>query len=151
MVRNKKAVVNVTNNDDSCLRWALRSAIFSVHKNPQRPTLYHTQDGLGFTGIAAPTPISHVPKVERLNNLAMNVFGWDKGFCIHHLSNQPTGLHRINLPLIEKAGKFHYTWIKSLNRILHDQTCHRDRKIFCERCLYGYSREDLLEAHKPDC
>ena len=25
------------------------------------------------------------------------------------------------------------------------------RKHFCERCLHGYSRKDLLEAHKPDC
>ena len=58
---------------------------------------------------------------------------------------------RINLLLIEKAGKFHYTWIKDLNRLLHDQSKHKERKYFCERCLHGYTREDLLEAHKPEC
>ena len=58
---------------------------------------------------------------------------------------------RINLLLIEKAGKFHYTWIKDLNRLLYDQSKHRDRKHFCERCLHGYKREDLLEAHRPEC
>ena len=31
------------------------------------------------------------------------------------------------------------------------QSKHRERKQFCERCLHGYTREDLLEAHKPEC
>ena len=56
-----------------------------------------------------------------------------------------------NLLLIEKVGKFHYTWVKNLNRLLYDQSKHREKIHFCERCLHGYSREDLLEAHKPDC
>ena len=65
------------------------------------------------------------------------------------MSERPA--RRINLLLIEKAGKFHYSWIKNLNRLLYDQSKHRERKHFCERCLHGYTREDLLEAHKPDC
>ena len=32
------------------------------------------------------------------------------------------------------------------------QESHNNRcKYFCKRCLHGYSREDLLEAHKPEC
>ena len=52
--------------------------------------------------------------------------------------------------LIEKGECFHYTWIKDLNRLLYTQSKHRERKYFCERCLTGYSREDLLNNHKPD-
>ena len=150
-VKNKKAVVNVKNKDDHCLRWALRAALFQVAKDPQRPTKYPTEDGLDFTGIDAPTPISQIPKVEWQNDLAINVFGWDKGVIVHHISNQPEGMPRTNLLLIEKAGKFHYTWIKNLSRLLYDQSKHREKKHFCERCLHGYSREDLLENHKPEC
>ena len=87
-VGNKKVVINVKNRDDHCLRWALRSALFQVAKHPQRPTKYPTADGLDFTGIDAPTPISQIGKVERQNNLAINVFGWDKGVIVHHLSKQ---------------------------------------------------------------
>ena len=58
---------------------------------------------------------------------------------------------RINLLLTEKAGKFDYTWIKDLNRLLYDQSKHRERKHFCERCFHGYSREDLLESHRLEC
>ena len=151
-VKNKKAVVNVKNNDDHCLRWALRSALFPVAKDPQRPTKYPEEDGLDFTGIDAPTPISQISRIEKQNDLAINVFGWD-GACviIHRLSDAAQARTTVNMLLIEKAGKFHYTWIKDLNRLLYDQSKHRERKHFCERCLHGYTRKDLLEAHKPDC
>ncbi|KAK3753831.1 hypothetical protein RRG08_006222 [Elysia crispata] len=124
-VKNKKAVVNVKNKDDHCLRWALRSALFQAADHPYRPAKYPTADGLDFTGIDTPTLISQIGK--------------------------PEDIPRINLLLIEKAGKFHYTWIKNLNRLLYDQNKHREQKHFCERCLHGYSREDLLEAHRPEC
>ena len=150
-LQDKKAVVNVKNGDDYCLRWALRSALFQAAKDPQRPAKYPTEDGLDFTGIEAPTPISQIGMVERQNNLAINVFGWDKGVIVHRLSKQPEDMPKTNLLLIEKAGKFHYTWIKNLNRLLYDQSKHREKKHFCERCLHGYSREDLLEDHKPEC
>ena len=58
---------------------------------------------------------------------------------------------RINLLLIEEAGKFHYTRVKDPYCLLYDQSEHRERKHFCERCLHGYRREDLLEAHRPEC
>ena len=150
-LQDKKAVVNVKNTDDQCLRWALRSAIFQVAKDPQRPAKYPTVDGLDFTGVDAPTPISQIDKVERQNDLAINVFGWDKGIIVHHVSKQPEDMPRINLLLIQKADKFHYTWVKDLNRLLHDQNKNGRKKHFCERCLHGYSREDLLEAHRPEC
>ena len=150
-VRSKKAVVNVKNKDDHCLRWALRSALFPACDHVDRPSKYPTEDGLNFKGIDAPTPISQIPKVEKLNNLAINVFGWDKGVTVNRLSTQPDGMPCINLLLIEKAGKHHFTWIKDLNRLLYDQSKYRGRKHFCERCLHGYTREDLLEAHRPNC
>ncbi|KAK3762928.1 hypothetical protein RRG08_008145 [Elysia crispata] len=148
-LKNKKAVVNVKNMDDHCLRWALRSALFQAADHPYRPANYPAADGLDFTGIDAPTPISQIGKVERQNDLAINVFGWEKGVIVHHISKQPEDMPRTNLLLIQKAGKFHYTWIKNLNRLLHDQNKNGRKKHFCERCLHGYSREDLLEAHSP--
>ena len=87
-VKNKKAVVNVKNKDDHCLRWALRSALFPAAKNPQRPTKYSVQDGLDLGGVDAPMPVSQILKVERQNNLAINVFGWDKGVIVYQSSKQ---------------------------------------------------------------
>ena len=106
-LKSKKAVVNVKNMDDHCLRWALRSALFQATENPHRPANYPTADGLDFTGIDAPTAISQIGKVERQNDLAINVFGWDKGVIVHNVSKQPEDMPRINLLLIQKADKFH--------------------------------------------
>ena len=80
-----------------------------------------------------------IKRVEQQNNLTINVFGWDKGVIVHHISKQPEDMPRINLLLIEKAGKFHYTWIKDLNRLLRDQSKCSNRKHYCERCLHGYT------------
>ena len=137
----KKAVITVKNKDDHCLRWALRSALLPIDKDPQRTTKYPIEDGLNFEGINSPTPVSQVKKVEKQNNLAMNVFGWDKGnVIIHHFSKQSGDINRINLLLIEKGECFHYTWIKDLNRLLYNQSKHRERKYFCQRCLTGRER-----------
>ena len=65
---------------------------------------------------------------------------------------QTTCQHASHQPAAVWAGRsIHYTCIKDLNRLLYDQSKHRERKHFCERCLYGYSREDLLESHRPEC
>ena len=120
--------------------------MFPVVKDPTRPTKYPVEDGLDFTGIDAPTPVSQIPRVEKQNNLAINVFGWEKGVIVHRLSNQTEYIQRINLPLLQgNNGKFHYTWIKNLNRLLYGQSKYQHRKHFCERCLHVYSREDLLK------
>ena len=111
---------------------------------------FQLQDGLDFTGIDAPTPISQIQRVERQNNLAINVFGLDKVVIVHHISKQPEDMPRVNVLLIEDT-KFQYTWIRDLNRLLYDQSKHKEHKHYCERCLHGYKREDLLEAHKPEC
>ena len=152
-VQNKKTVVNVKNRDDHCLPWFLPAALANPAPphHPESTTWYPNEDGLNFNGIDAPTPVSQIPKVERQNNLAINVFGWEKGVTVHHISKQPENMPRTNLLLIEEAGKFHYTWIKDLNRLLYDQSKHTWQKHFCERCLHGYSREELLEDHKPEC
>ena len=77
-LQNKKAILNIQNRDNECLRWALRAALFPAlrGRNPIRPSSYPTEDGLDFTRIDFPTPVSQIDRLERQNlNLAINVFG----------------------------------------------------------------------------
>ena len=122
-VRNKKAVVNVKNKGDNCFEMAIRAARFPAARNPQRPSNYPQQDDLDFTGIDAPTPISQIPRFERQNYMAINVFGWNKGVTVHQISKQPEDIPRINLLLIGKAGKFHYAWISDRGIIEATKRC----------------------------
>ena len=54
-ISNKKAIINVKNDDDNCLRWALRAALYPPLKKSDRMSSYSSEDGLNFDGIDAPT------------------------------------------------------------------------------------------------
>ena len=78
-LKNKKAILNIQNRDNQCLRWARRAALFTPIGDMRRTSSYPTEDGLNFTGIDFQTPASQIDRLERQNpNLAINVFGWEK-------------------------------------------------------------------------
>ena len=53
--------------------------------------------------------------------------------------------------LTKRGDNTHYSWVKKLTALLYDQNRHNESKHFCERCLHGYKRKDLLERHKREC
>ena len=154
-LKNKKVILNIQNRDNQCLRWALQVALFPAPRgrNPIRPSSYPTEDGLNFAGIDFPTPVSQIDRLERQNpNLAINVFGWEKEQVIlHRLSEKGGDIPRINLMITKQGENTHYSYVKRLTALLFDQSKNSNSKHFCERCLHGYSRRDLLERHKPEC
>ena len=153
-LKNKKAILNIQNRDNQCLRWALRAALFPAPRgrNPIRQSSYPTEDGLNFIGIDFPTPVSQIDRLERQNqNLAINVFGWEnERVVVHRISKKGDETPRINLMLTNQGENTHYSYVKRLTALLYDQNRHNESKHFCERCLHGYKRKDLLERHKPE-
>ena len=152
-LKSKKAIINVKNRDNMCLRWALRAHLFPARTHVDRISSYPTNDGLNFEGIDFPTPVSQIDRLERQNpNLAMNVFGWDKEqVIVHRISEQDGNIPRINLMITQKGDNTDYSYVKKLTALLYDRNRHNDSKHFCERCLHGYSRKELLERHKQEC
>ena len=156
-LKNKKAVMNVRNKDNECLKWGVRSAMFPPPegKNPNRPSSYPVNDGINWSGIVFPTPVKQIDKLEAQNeNLAINVFGWEnENDCVivHRISKKEKSVPRINLMLIESGEIRHYCFVKRVSALLYDQSKHRDTKHYCLLCLTGFSREDLLENHKKYC
>ena len=155
-LKNKKAVLNIQNRrDNECLRWAIRAALFPAPRgrNPARTSSYPTEDGLNFAGIDFPTPVSQINRLERQNHaLAINMFGWeDERVVVHWISEKDGKIPRINLMLVKQGENTHYCLVKRLSTLLYDQNRHNESKHFCERCLHGYKRRDLLERHKPEC
>ena len=140
VLAHKKAihVLNVKNQDQECFRWALRSALFPAKNNLNNPYSYPKQDKLNMEGIDFPTPISQINKIERQNHIAFNVYGYEEQLS-----------HIIFLASRVKCRGsiccYSMTWL------LFDQNKHKDKTYFCDRCLYGFSREDLLINHKDEC
>ena len=153
-LQNKKAI-NVQNRDNECIRWAIRAALFPAPCGAKvtRTSSYPTDDGLNFTGIDFPTPVNQIDRLERQNpNLAINVFGWEKGnVVVYKISEKSGEIPRINLMLIKQNENTHYSFVKRLSALLFDQSKNSNSKHFCERCLHGYTTKALLERHKPEC
>ena len=146
-LKNKKAVLNIQNRrDNECLRWAIRAALFKPRGDMRRTSSYPTEEGLNFAGIDFPTPVSQIGRLERQNpNLAINVFGWeDDRVIVRRISEKGGEIPRINLMLVKKGENMHYCLVKRLSALLYDQNRHNESKHFCERCLHGYSRRELL-------
>ena len=138
-----------------CLLWAILAFLYPPPpgKNLYRPGSYpDPKTVLNLEGIDFPTPISQITKIEKQNSLAINVYGWEKNSpVVYRISEQPENIKRINILMITENDKFHYVWIKYFSRFVYTQSKHQHRKYFCERCLHGFSREDLLTTHVPEC
>ena len=153
----KKAIINVKNRDNECLKWALRAALFPPKdgNHAERPSKYPVKDGINYEGIDFPTKGKQIDKLEAQNkNLAINVFGWEnENNCVipHRISKKEKSVPRINLMLIESGIIQHYCYVKRVSALLYDQTKNRNAKHYCMMCLTGFSRADLLENHKKYC
>ena len=158
-LQTKKAIVNVKNQDNECLKWALLSALHPVEhgRNPDRVSKYKPYENeLNFAGVGFPVTLKDISKVEKQNNLAINVFGYSQQAGIHPLYLTNDLDHEpINLLLLTevKDGKFisHYSWIKDFNRLCQDQTKHANRKHFCLRCISPHCSERTLKEHLLYC
>ena len=104
-LKSKKAIINVQNRDNECLKWALRAALFppTGGKDPQRPSKFPVVDGINYEGIDFPTPVKQIDKLEAQNrSLAACVFGWENNrVIVHRISKKEAKVSRINLMLIE--------------------------------------------------
>ena len=89
-LQSKKAIINVQNrNDNECLKWSLRAAVFPALRNPQRTTSYPTNDGINYEGIDFPAPVKQIDKLEAQNkSLAINVFGWSDQVIAYRVSKK---------------------------------------------------------------
>ena len=167
---DKKAIINVKNKDNKWLFHAINSALNLASDHSDRLSNYPDYSSyLKTDGVDFPTPISQISRVEKQNNLAINVYGATVSPKLkkinvfpYRISEQPKERHRINLLFLseddeaaenpaKKTTKYHYCWIKNLNRLLYDQNRHKCKTYFCDRCLYGFTKEDLLIQHKEDC
>ncbi|KAL9953009.1 hypothetical protein ACROYT_G040356 [Oculina patagonica] len=151
----KKAIVNVRNRDNECLKWALRAALYppANGKDPQRTSKYPVNDEINYEGIVFPTPVKQIDKLEAQNSkLAINVFGWENNLVIvHRISKKEKNIPRINLMLIESGLIQHYCFVKRVSALLYDQSKSHNSKHFCMMCLTGFTRPDLLENHEKHC
>ena len=133
---SKKCLINIKNNDNKCFLWCHIKHLNLVEKNPQRIAKKDKEaiNKPDYEGSKFPVSKKDYCKIERQNNICINVFCYESGLTYPiYVSNQKfkdcMGL------LISNENKSHYVYIKDFNRFMCNETKNKNKKYFCKYCL----------------
>ena len=147
-----KGLINLQNEDEKCFLWCHVRHLNPEKKHPERIKLTDKESikKLDYSGISFPVSYKDYNKIEKQNQININVFGYSSFIYPIHISKEKYKDH-IEVLYIEEGEKSHYVYIQNFNRLMNTFTNHKETKHFCMRCLHCFSREDLLSKHSPDC
>ena len=148
-----KGLINLKNEDNQCFRWCHIRHLNPQDKHPQRIKKSDKEyiNKLDYSGIEFPVTTKQYNKIEKQNEININVFGYeDKQTYPIYVSKEKYENH-INLLLIAENKNNHYVLIKDFNKFMYNQTKHKERKHFCMHCLQCFSSERVLTDHKENC
>ena len=147
-----KGLINMKNEDNECFRWCHIRHLNPQDKNPQRIKKSDKEyiNKLDYSGIEFPVTTKHYNKIEKQNEININVFGYEnKEPYPIHLSKEKYENHMELLLITEDKNK-HYVLIKDFNNFMYNKTKHKERKHFCMHCLQCFSSERVLSDHKDN-
>ena len=148
-----KGLINLKNEDNECFRWCHIRYLNPQGKDPQRIKKDDRQyiKNLDYQGIKFPVTIKQINKIEKQNNIRINVFGYENKQPYPIYISKEKFKDDMNLLLITNDKNKHYVLIKDFNKFMHNQTKHDGRKHFCMYCLQCFSSERVLNNHKNNC
>ena len=152
-INRSKGLINIKNKDNECFRWCHIRHLNPQIKNPQRITKTDKNfiKQLDYSNIEFPVTVKQINKIEKQNNIRINLFGYEEKQKFPIYISQEKFQDHMELLLINKDEKNHYVLIKNFNKFMFDQTKHNCKKHFCMYCLQCFSREDVLTEHIKNC
>ena len=148
-----KSLINLQNKDNECFRWCHIRHLNPQEKDPQRikKTDKEYISKLDYSSIEFPVTIKQMNKIEKQNNICINLFGYEEKQKFPIFISKEKFTDHMELLLITEGENNHYVLIKDFNKFMFNQTKHEHRKHFCMYCLQCFSREDVLTEHKNNC
>lgn len=152
-IRFSRGVININNSDQMCFLWSVLAALHPAPKNPQEVYHYRKYENeLNMKDIDYPVSLSKMEKFEKLNNISINVFGFEDGDVFPlYLTKLPNGYKEVDLLYFSNEEKSHFCLVKNLDHFLGSTTKFHTKRYYCRRCLHGFIRSDLLNEHRPYC
>ena len=156
-LKNKKAIINMQNEDEKCFMWSVLRALYPKDTNPQRidKDLKSKQDTLNMKGIHYPVNFRDIDRFESQNpKISITILGYNKDERVYPLKiSKYTGCeHDITLLLIKDGEKSHYCLVKNLSALLQSQiNNHKGIRNICLNCFNGFNTPDSLNKHKKYC
>ena len=136
-LKNRKAIINMKNQDDKCFMWSVLRALNPKDKNAERidNDLKNKVDTLNMEGIQYPVSLRGIDRFEHLNpEISITVLGYNKEEKVYPLKvSKYTGCeYDIVLLLIKDGEKSHYCLVKNISALLSSQINNNDHKrYFC--------------------
>ncbi|XP_068753693.1 uncharacterized protein [Montipora capricornis] len=148
-----KGLINMKNEDNECFRWC-----HIRHLNPQDKDAQRIKksdkafiENLNYSGIEFPVTTKQYNKIEKQNEININVFGYENKQKYPIYVSKEKYEDCMNLLLITENENKHYVLIKDFNKFMYDITKHEKRKHFCMYCLQHFTSERVLNNHKENC
>ena len=156
-LKNKKAIINMKNQDDKCFLWSVLRALNPKDKNTERvdSDLKNKQETLNMQGIRYPVRFRDIDRFESQNpEISITVLGYNKNerVCPLKVSKYTGCEHDIVLLLIKDGEKSHYCLVKNTSALLASQiNNHKGTSHICLNCINGFKSIDSLNKHKEYC
>ena len=106
-------------------------------KHPERIKLTDKEFAkkLDYSGISFPVSYDDYNKIEKQNQININVFGYSSFIYPIHISKEKYKDH-IEVLYIEEGEKSHYVYIQNFNRLMYSFNKHKEKKNFvCVVCM----------------
>ena len=156
-LKNRKAIINMKNQDDKCFMWCVLRALNPKDKNTERidNDLKNKVDTLNMEGIQYPVSLRGIDRFEHLNpEISITVLGYNEEEKVYPLKvSKYTGCeHDIVLLLIKDGENSHYCLVKNISALLSSQiNNHKGTRYFCLNCFNSFKSPDSLDKHKEYC
>ncbi|GBN70684.1 hypothetical protein AVEN_171541-1 [Araneus ventricosus] len=153
-LEKKKAILNIQSTDQNCFIWCLLAHQMNISRenNPQRVNHYIPhQNKIKVGNVTCPVSLNQVPVIERLNELRINVYGYEDNMVFPLYISKQSNPDCINLLLISQEEHRHYCLIRNMSRLLGDLTEHKAATHICFRCLHRFSQKKYLDDHRRFC
>ena len=137
-ITKKKAVLNIMNEDDKCILWEILAHLHPLPytEHPYRVSKYQRyEQELDMTGVAYPTPLTDIIKIEKNNNISINVIGYDAADGLYPLRiTRDMKEQHVNLLLIKEGEKGHYCLIRCFSALMNQRTKSKQKRYYCYNC-----------------
>ena len=156
-LKNKKAIINMKNQDEECFKWCVLRALNPKDIHPERvdKDLKSKQDTINIKGIRYPVNFRDIDRFESQNpEISITILGYNKDERVYPLKvSKYTGCeHDIVLLLLKDGEKSHYCLVKNLSALMASQINNRkSSRHFCLNCFNGFNTPDSLNKHKEYC
>ena len=163
---NKKAIINMQNEDNKCFMWSVLRALYPKDTNPQRidNDLKSKQNTINMKGICYPVSLRAIDRFEHLNpNISISILGYNKEDLVHPIRiSKYTGCDYDTVLLLlkevvkgengKKQEKTHYTLVKNMSALLASQiNNHKGSREICLNCFNSFNSLETLKKHKEYC